>query len=385
MRLTVRDLSARSREVFQVIIDGYIENGGPVGSRIISQQLIDETGGQDTRNGLSPASIRNIMADLEELGLIRSPHTSAGRVPTDLGFRFFVDGLMEVGELDGVISDAQRTIEEECKTGNINMTRLLERASGMVADLSRSAAVVAAPPGEAEIRHIEFVMLGPGRGLVILVSKSGMVENRLIELPPGTPFTHLTQATNYLNHVLSRAQLEGMSVKDIICHARSDMDNHQQELDDLTRKVVDAGLAVWSEGDEGGRLIVNGRANLLADGAQDIEQVRTLLSLLEDRKTVLRLLDATSHSGGVQIYIGRENPLFEASGCSLIVAPITRPTAKDIAGKKEAPHRVVGAIGVIGPTRVNYANVIPLVDYTSRMVSRLIHAEDYKEDILSKL
>ncbi len=342
-------LNQRTRDIFRQIVDSYLATGEPVGSRNISRLITVP---------LSPASVRNVMSDLEQLGLIYAPHTSAGRLPTELGLRFFVDSLMQVGEL----TEAQRqAIEGQLVTvGKAqSVEQALSEALARLSGLTRAAAVVTTAKANVRLKHIEFVRLEPEKALVVLVAEDGQVENRVLPLPPGVPSSALTEASNFLNsrirgRTLAEARLE---LEDVITQNRA-------QLDQLTQKVVTAGLASWSGGviDER-QLIVRGHANLLEDlhALEDLERVRLLFEDLETKKGVIDLLGRAEQADGVRIFIGSENKLFSLSGSSTIIAPY-----RDGAG------HIVGVLGVIGPTRLNYARVIPTVDYAARIVSQML-------------
>jgi heat-inducible transcriptional repressor len=364
------ELNARSREVFRQIVDAYVATGEPVGSRTIARRLEEQ---------LSPATIRNVMADLEELGLLYAPHTSAGRMPTEAGLRFYVDGLLERGNLS---EEERRRVEQQCGGRGRSVEAVLGDASDALSDLTRYAGLVAAPTVERPFKHIEFVSLGPTRALVVVVTDNGMVENRVVDVPLGMSASALVEAGNYLT-----SRVAGRSFGEARARVLEEIEQRRTELDELTQKVVSAGLATWSEpgggdggrpgsggsGGDGGFLLVRGHARLLEDvtSLADLERIRTLFALLEARKSALRLIELTQSARGVQIFIGSENGLFGLSGCSMVLAPYRAGDRGD--GK--APS-VVGAIGVIGPTRMNYARIIPLVDYTARVVSRLLGTPD---------
>ena len=341
----VMELSERSREIFREIVDAYVETGEPVGSRTLSRRL---------PNALSPATVRNVMSDLEEAGLLFAPHTSAGRVPTEEGMQMFVDGLLELGTLGSVERDR---IDEQVKSSGRSVETLLEEALSTLAGLSRCAGLVLAPKTQVALKHVEFVPLGPGRALVVLVTDDGLVENRLLELPPEVPASVLVEAGNFLN-----ARLIGRTLEDTRATVLTEIENKRTQLDELTQKVVAAGLATWAGG-KGGQLIVRGQQHLLEDVTvlTDLDRIRALFEVLETREQLLRLLDLTNHADGVQIFMGAQSELFSVSGCSMIVAPYTN-----------SADRIVGAIGVIGPTRMNYARIIPMVDYTAKVIGRLI-------------
>jgi heat-inducible transcriptional repressor len=342
----ISELNARSREIFRMIVDGYVLTGEPVGSRTLSRLLTDS---------LSPATIRNVMADLEEAGLLYAPHTSAGRLPTEAGLRFFVDGLLEVGNL----AEAERnSIESLCAAHGRSLPQALEEATMALSGLSHCAGLVVVPKQDRPLKHIEFVPLGPGRALVVMVTEDGLVENRVIEVPLGLPPSALISANNFLN-----ARLVGRTVEEAKAEIESEIASNKAQLDELTSRVVATGLASWSGGDSERALIVRGQANLFDDvtAVADLERLRALFEMLETRETMLRLLDASKRGDGVQIFIGAQSHLFGLAGCSVIIAPY-----------QNSREEIVGAIGVIGPTRINYARIIPMVDYTAKVIGRLI-------------
>ncbi len=340
-------LNERSRQIFRQIVESYLATGEPVGSRNISR-LISLT--------LSPASVRNIMSDLEHLGLVYAPHTSAGRLPTERGLRFFVDALMEIGDL----SDAdRRAMEAKVAAAGTSMEAVLSEASGMLSGLTRAAGVVLSAKTNPRLKHIEFVRLEPERALVVMVSEDGQVENRVVNVPLGLPASALTEASNFLN-----ARIRGRTLAEAKAELETAFETSRSELDQLTQRLIAAGLASWSGGDsENRKLIVRGHANLLEDlrALEDLERVRLLFDDLETKRGVIDLLGRAESADGARIFIGSENKLFSLSGSSTIVAPY-----RDGAG------RIVGVIGVIGPTRLNYARVIPMVDYTAQVVTKLL-------------
>ncbi len=341
----ITELNERSREIFRMIVDAYVATGEPVGSRTLSRR-----GGLD----ISPATIRNVMADLEDAGLLFAPHTSAGRLPTEAGLRMFVSGLLELG---GLSEDERANIDIRCATAGKSLSQALEEATSMLSGLSQCAGLVVAPKTERPLKHIEFVPLAPGRALVVMVTEDGLVENRIIDVPLGTPPATLMAAGNYLN-----ARLVGQTIDGAKAAVSADIAERRAQLDEITTRLVEAGLASWAGGDTGA-LIVRGQAKLLDDvtAIADLERLRTLFDMLETKEAMVRLLDATRIGEGVQIYIGADNPLFGVAGCSMIVAPYSN-----------SREQVVGAIGVIGPTRLNYARIIPLVDYTAKVIGRLL-------------
>ena len=339
-------LDNRSAAVLREIVEQYVQTGEPVGSRTLSRRL---------PIALSPATIRNVMADLTDAGLLFAPHTSAGRLPTDRGLRLFVDGLLQHGSLD---DNERETISRALEAKGRSLEDTLAEASTMLSGLAGAAGLVLAPKSEGAVRHIEFVPLGPGRALVILVGADGQVENRVIETPPGLPPSALTQASNFLN-----ARLSGRTLPELRRTVSAEITEDRTQLDELTSQVVEAGLATWTNEGRAGSLIIRGQSRLLADVTQ-IESLRAIQALferLETQETLLKLLELAETSDGVRIYIGAESGLFGASGVSMVVAP----------ARNEA-DRIVGAIGVIGPTRINYGRIIPVVDYTARVMGRLL-------------
>jgi heat-inducible transcriptional repressor len=354
----ISELSDRSKAIFRQIVDAYLTTGEPVGSRTIAR-LPEQL--------LSSASIRNVMADLEELGFLYAPHTSAGRIPTDRGLRFYVDGLLEMGRMS---SDDRSSIDVQCAGMGRSVEEVMGDAGTALSGLSRYAGLVLAPKSERPFKQVEFVPLGPGRALVVMVTDNGMVENRVIDVPVDVNTSVLLEAGNYLT-----ARLAGQSLVEASEMIEKEITAERGELDDLTKRVVHAGLATWAgdvERDEG-VLIVRGQANLLDDvtNLSDLERIRALFQVLETKRTLLKLIDLVRDAEGMQIFIGAENKLFGMSGCSIVVAPYG---TGDRDG--EAGGDVVGAVGVIGPTRMNYARIIPMVDYTARVVSRLLGNPD---------
>ena len=342
-------LSERSREIFRQIVESYLATGEPLGSRNLSR-LLPIT--------LSPASVRNVMSDLEQLGLIYAPHTSAGRLPTELGLRFFVDALMEVGDIS---ETDRRSIQAQIAASGANksLESLLTEATQTLSGLTRSAGIVLASKTNVRLKHIEFVRLDPERALAVMVAEDGQVENRILNVPAGLPTSVLVEASNFLN-----SRLRGKTLAELRAEIETSLARGQAELDQLTQKIIAAGLASWSGGESNERqLIVRGHANLLEDlhALEDLERVRLLFEALETKRGVIDLLGRAERGDGVRIFIGSENKLFSMSGSSTIVAPY-----------RDGKGNIVGVIGVIGPTRLNYARVIPMVDYTARVVSELL-------------
>jgi heat-inducible transcriptional repressor len=341
-------LDDRSRDIFRRIVDSYLETGEPVGSRNVSRILAA---------ALSPASVRNIMSDLEAMGLIYAPHTSAGRLPTELGLRFFVDTLMEVGELSE--SERERIDKEVSGGGGQSVESVLSEAGHMLSGLSRGAGVVLAAKQDIRLKHVDFVRIEPTRALVVMVAEGGAVENRIIDIPRGLPTSALIEAANYLN-----AHCSGRTLTEARRELERQRDERSREIDKLTERVIAAGVATWS-GDRGepGTLIVRGMSNLIGDvkALDDLERIRLLFDDLESKREIIELLGMAEQGEGVRIFIGSENKLLSLSGSALVVAPF-----------RDSGDRVVGVLGVIGPTRLNYARVVPAVNYTAQLMTQLI-------------
>ena len=346
----ITELDTRAREIFRLVVEGYIASGQPVGSKTLA--------GATTSSGraldLSPASIRSVLHELEALGLLAAPHTSAGRMPTEQGLRLFVDGMMQVAEP----TLEERTAISRRLTQPGPIEAALAATSAVLSELSACAGVVMVARREARLQHIQLVPLSPGRALAVLVGEDGGIENRMVELPPGTPAGALEQASNYLNAHLGRGTL-AETVKAI----RGDIASGRAALDAASRGLVERGLALWSEDTLAKPvLIVRGQANLLDDAALgDLERVRLLLDDLENKQQVADLLDRAREAQATRIFIGAENRLFALSGSSVIASPY-----------RDREGRVVGVVGVIGPTRLNYARVVPMVDFTAQSLGKLI-------------
>lgn len=339
------DLNKRSLEIFRNLVDAYIETGEPVGSRTISRRMEDS---------LSPATIRNIMADLEDAGLLYAPHTSAGRLPTDAGLQFFIHGLLEIGS----ISAHDRQQFEAIRHNSADVDQFLEQATRMLSGLSHCAGVVLAPKIDSALKQIEFVPISPGKVLVILITDDNNIENRIIEVHEHISVDTLHQASRYLT-----AKLSGHPLSRLRTLLHAEVLDEQETLDALTTDVIKHGMDLWSGGGPVRNLIVRGQSKLLENvhAAKDLERIRELFDILEAKEQFVDLVDAAMGAEGVQIFVGAEHELFKLTGCSLIVAPY-----------KNKDSHVVGAIGVIGPTRMNYGKIIPLVDYTSKVVEKLL-------------
>jgi heat-inducible transcriptional repressor len=348
-RLTYPSLGERPREVFRHLVEAFLASGEPVGSRTLSQRL---------PLTLSPASIRNVMADLESMGLLYAPHTSAGRVPTEKGLRLFVDGLLEVGDLE---PQERGMIEARMSGSGRRLEDVLTQATTLLSGLSRCAGLVVTAKQDAPLKHVEFVHVGPGKALVIMVSEDGQVENRVIDTPPGLPVSALVEASNYLN-----ARLAGRSIDTARVEILAELEGDRLTLDSLTAKVVAEGLATLANpggGSDDKVLIVRGASHLLdsVEAQADIERIRTLFDDIERKADLIRLLELAKDGDGVRIFIGSENRLFSLSGSSIVAAPYANAAGK-----------IVGVIGVLGPTRLNYGRIIPMVDHTAKVIGRLL-------------
>jgi len=345
--LLLAELNDRSREVFRRVVEAYLGSGDPVGSRTLAREFSER---------ISSATIRNVMQDLEYLGLLGSPHVSAGRVPTTLGLRLFVDSLLEVAPVE--TEDREKL--DATLTGNAaDVGQVLDRVGSALSAITRGASLVLAPKHEAPIRHIEFVSLAADRALVVLVFADGHVENRVFVPPPGLTPSALREAANFLNAVA-----DGLTLSALRARMRTEIAQRRQEIDAIARDLVESGLAVWeSEGESPERLIVRGRANLL-DGTsqqQELDRIRILFDDLERKRDIAEFLQLTEDGEGVRIFIGAENKLFSLTGSSLVVSPYMN-----------ADRKVIGAVGVIGPTRLNYGRIVPIVDYTAQLVGRIL-------------
>ena len=342
------DLNERSRAIFRRLVETYLASGDPVGSRTLSRAMA---------MNLSPATIRNVMQDLEELGLLGSPHISAGRIPTQLGLRLFVDGVLEIGDIS---DEERRQIERSVVSHEDDLTAMLDEAGTMLSGLSHCASLVFAPKREAPIRHLEFVSLSPDRALAVMVMEDGSVENRVFTPPLGLTPSAMRAAANFLS-----AHLQGRTLSEAQDVIARQIETHRAELDQLAAGLVERGVALWGEGSQGSmeRLIVRGRAHLLepGQGADELERMRQLFDDLESKRDLAQLLDVAEEAEGVRVFIGSENKLFSLSGSSLVIAPYT-----------DSRRRIVGAIGVIGPTRLNYGRIVPIVDYTARLVGNML-------------
>ena len=342
------DMNDRSREVFRVVVESYLESGEPVGSRTLTRSLNEK---------VSAATVRNVMQDLEYLGLLDSPHVSAGRIPTQRGLRMFVDGLLEVEDLK---AHDREKIDATLGKNAGDVGGMLDRVGAALSGVTQGASLVLTPKQESEIRHIEFVSLAQDRALVVLVFSDGHVENRLFTPPPGQTPSSMREAANFLN-----ALIEGRTLSGVRRDMQKEIDARRQEIDVLAQDMIESGLAAWEDdGNEQARLIVRGRANLLGEGGgvpKELDLIRSLFDDLERKQDIAEFLELTEDGEGVRIFIGSENKLFSLSGSSLVVSPYMN-----------SDRKIIGAVGVIGPTRLNYGRIVPIVDYTAQLVGKLL-------------
>ncbi len=343
------ELSERNRGVFQSLVEMYLQNGAPVGSRSLTRELNVK---------LSSATIRNAMQDLEYLGLLTSPHISAGRIPTELGLRLFVDEYLEIERID----DNERSLLDSVAVDESSeVTELLDRIGTLLSKITRSASLVLAPKSQLPIKHVEFISLAPDRALVVLVTADGTVENRVFCPPEGQTPSSLRQAATFVNSIAS-----GRSIGELRSIVDKEIELKREQIDKLASELVRKGLAVWESSSgvyRSERLIVRGRANLLDDdeSSVDMDMVRALFDDLERKRDIADFLQYVEDGEGVRIFIGSENKLFSMKGSTLVISPYM-----------STDHRIVGAVGVIGPTRLNYGRIVPIVDYTAQLVGKLV-------------
>ena len=343
----IEDMTVRSREVFQRVVEGYLETGAPVGSRTLTRTLSEN---------VSAATVRNVMQDLEYLGLVGSPHVSAGRVPTQLGLRMFVDGILEMGDLG---DEDRQKIDQTMGEKDSDVASLLDRVGSALSGVTHGASLVLTPKHEAAIKHIDFVSLSRERALVVLVFADGHVENRLFTPPPGQTPSSMREAANFLNAIA-----EGHTLSELDSVIAREITARRQEIDTLAAELVQSGAAIWeNKGEFTERLIVRGRGNLLTEheSEADLERIRTLFDDLEAKRDIAQFLELADDADGVRIFIGSENKLFSLSGSSLVVSPYMN-----------ADQKIIGAVGVIGPTRLNYGRIVPIVNYTAQLVGKMI-------------
>ncbi len=341
------EMNDRSREVFRRVVEGYLANGDPVGSRTLTRDFSEK---------ISPATIRNVMQDLEYMGLLGSPHVSAGRIPTQMGLRMFVDGMIEIGDPTDI--DREK-IDATMGDNAADVSGILDRVGSALSGVTQGASLVLTPKHEAPIKHIEFVSLSVDRALVVLVFSDGHVENRLFTPPPGQTPSSMREAANFLNSLV-----EGKTISELQRSISKEISQRRQQIDTLAQQLVESGLAQWQgEGEYPERLIVRGRSNLInaESEVENIDLIRQLFDDLERKRDIAEFLELAEAGDGVRIFIGSENKLFSLSGSSLVVSPYMN-----------ADRKVIGAVGVIGPTRLNYGRIVPIVNYTAQLVGKLI-------------
>ena len=342
----LNDLDARAQDIFRRLVEEYLETGDPVGSRTLSRNLVQR---------MSAATIRNVMQDLDHLGLIESPHVSAGRIPTQQGLRLFVDGVLEV---NGLAKRERESIKKSMRADELDLEKTLDNVGSALSGLTQTASIVLAPKSEAPVKHIEFVSLSQDRALVVLVFADGHVENRLFTPPVGITPSAMREAANFLNAICVGEPLSAMKSK-----IETEVKRRRQEIDELAEGLIEAGIAQWmGEDQSSSNLIVRGRSNLLDEAREeDLERIKTLFDDLERKRDLAQFLTLAEDAEGVKIFIGSENKLFSLSGSSLVISPYMN-----------VDQKVIGAVGVIGPTRLNYGRIVPIVDYTAQLVGRFI-------------
>lgn len=349
----MQKLDERTRTIFRKVVETYIRTGEPVGSHTLSKSGIR----------LSSASIRNVLAELAEIGLLEAPHTSAGRKPSYTGLRLFVDGFLQLGEPS---REDRNLVEARLKSVDKDFSGVLNEASKFLSGLAGGASLVSSPTRDVIVKHVEFVPLGANEALAVLVTEDGEVENRIIKLPEGLPQTSLIEAGNFLSR-----RLVGRTILQVREAILEELEKHKADLNEVASTLIAKGLAEWSStNNEDDRvLIVHGRANLLNDKDvnADLDRVRELFEVMDRRQSLIEILDSTRDGDGVRMFIGSENKLFSLSGSSVIISPYMN-----------ADRRVIGALGVIAPTRLNYARIIPMIDYTARVVGQLIDSNEKK-------
>ena len=347
-----KEMTSRSIEVFKKVVETYLETGDPVGSRTLSKSI---------KENISAATIRNVLQDLESLGLLGSTHISSGRMPTQHGLRLFVDGFLEVADMNG---QEKAIIENSINNEDIFITKAFDRVGSLLSGLTRTASVVLTPKIEAPIKHIEFVSLSDNRGLVVLVTADGKVENRIFDTPFGLTPSAIREATNFLNNIL-----KGRTIAEVRRVIEAELENCKKELDETAQKLVKTGSIVWDSGNRNDmdRLIVRGRSNLISDAetGEDLGKIRQLFDDMERKRDLIELLTSTELAEGIRVFIGSENKLFSLTGSSLVFSPYTNSDGE-----------ILGAIGVIGPTRLNYGRIVPIVDYTAQILSKVIEKNE---------
>lgn len=335
----------RYNEILKQLVEIYIETGEAVGSKTLSHSL---------KHPLSPATVRNVMADLEELGILCSEHTSSGRKPTEKGWRFFVNTLVETTDISRLEVDELTNITKNA--AGKSLESVLEKATNLLSELTNCASLIRVPTLNSVVRHIDFVLLSPGRAIVIIVNENGLVENRLIDVSPDVSASILEKATRYIN-----VKFAGLTLPEIKEKLQTELDCQKEGIDKLAKEVIEQGMGFMAnETFERNEIVVKGQTNLLSK-AGEISELEELLRKLDEKKILRELLDKSIEGQGVQIFIGAETKIFEMSGCSMIVSPYRN--------KKKS---IVGAIGVIGSSRMSYSRIITLVDYTAKLLGEIV-------------
>ncbi len=342
----ILNLNERAKQIFSMIVDDFVTKGEPIGSRKLSARL---------NGNLSPATVRNVMSDLQEIGLLTSSHSSAGRFPTDLGMKFFVEGLLQVRNLS---QDQCKQIKKKFNLKDKSLDQMYDDTIHLLSGLSDCAGLVVAPKLEGGMKHIEFVPVSKEQALVIMVTENGLVENRLIRIPKGLPSSTFTYITNYLN---SRLQGRSLSQSKIIIE--KEIRDDKRLLDKESKRLIDKGLACWADANKKNKLIITGTAKLLEDvkALEELENIREIIEMLENKEDLMNIINDTQEADGIQIFIGSESSFFGITGCSTIISPF-----------RNKDKEIIGAIGVVGPTRINYAKIIPVVDYTAKLLGKEI-------------
>jgi len=340
------ELSDRSKQIFKSVVETYLKTGSPSGSETILKK-----GGVN----LSSSSIRLILANLQKEGLLFAPHTSAGRLPTDKGMRFFVDGLLEFGRLS---KNEKENIKNQCQSRGSSFQEVLNEASKTISGLSNCAGIVVAPKFLNKIKHIEFIRLNSNQIMSIIASENGLVENRILNSKNNYNESTLKQASNYLN-----SNFVGKTIDQIKTIISKEIKNTKNKLDSLATKLVNEGIIEIVPNLETPYIFLHGQSSLLEEEviSKDLDQIRNLFDDIENKSNFLNVIENTSKGQGVQIFIGSQNFLFKHSGLSMVMAPY-----------KNNEQKIIGAIGVVGPMRLNYAKIVPLVDYTSKIVGRML-------------
>ncbi len=340
------ELSERSKQIFKQVVESYLKTGEPVGSETILKNV---------GINISSASIRSILAELQKEGLLYAPHISSGRLPTKEGLKFFVDGLLEFGRLS---KEEQENIKNACQSKATSFQDILDKASQTISGLSNCASIVVAPKFQNRIKHIEFIRLNTNQIMSIIANENGLVENRILESNRNYNDNILKQVSNYLN-----SKFSGKTIAELKIIISNEINNSKHELDLLSKKLIEEGIVKIAPNSETPYIFLHGQSSLLEDEivSKDLDQIRNLFDDIENKTNFIDILDNTSKAQGVQIFIGSKNFLFKHSGLSMIMAPY-----------KNKEEQIIGAIGVVGPTRLNYAKIVPLVDYTSKIVGKVL-------------